>query len=458
MSTVSANLAWYRRHQLLAGAMFWVPTMMLFLIDGFGLAAALRLQAVYYAAVVVMEVPSGWLSDRFGRVLTLRVVAVAWAGAYSMFLLGDLAAVVLGQVLLAAGYAFLSGTDVTFHLESLEAEGRAAEFAQREASSRQGLLYVSAVSALLGGALAMADLRLPFVLSLVFAIAQLVVAMQFVEVPAERDQSPSFRADIARSAARLKDPLLAWVGLYMISQVVAVHLVAELTPAYLTDVFGATTDATEWAALSTGVIAAVVATVAALSLKGLPATVGRLGLAAVLLLLAAVPLVVMGAMAVVAAGWVLPLLTLRRVQAAASSVLVPAVVAAHVDAKSRATLLSMLSLAGRLSYMAVLLLLAGSAGDQLGRSLWLATAAIGVLWIAVVVGQRRVRDFPDDLEHDHDHVHDEMEHDHLHTHGDGHHDHHHYPPVEGPHRHRHHHPPMRHKHPHTRDDHHLHDR
>ena len=239
---------------------------------------------------------------------------------------------------------------------------------------------------------------------------------------------------------------------------VAVHLIAELTPAYLTDVFGATADATGWAALSTGVIAAAVATVAALSLRGLPTMVRRFGLAAVLLGLGAVPVAIIGVMTVAAAGWVLPLLTLRRVQAAASSVLVPGVVAAHVESRHRATLLSMLSLVGRLSYTAVLLVLAGVAGDDLDRSLWLATATIAGLWSVLAVGQRRVRDFPNELDHGHDHHHEEMEHDHLHVHGDGHHDHHHDPPVEGPHRHRHHHPALRHRHSHTRDEHHRHHR
>lgn len=456
MTSVSSNLIWYRRHQRLAGAMFWAPTMMLFLIDGFGLAGALRLQAVYYGAVVLLEVPSGWMSDRFGRVLTLRTVAMCWVGAFSLFLIGGLWPVIAGQVLLAGGYAFLSGTDSTFHLESLDADGRAGEFTEREASAQRGLLYVTAATALAGGGLAMVDLRLPFACSLVAAAAQFAAAMRFVEVPVEREPSPSFRVDVVTAASHLRQPFLAWVGLYVVSGVVAVHLVAELTPPYLTDVFGATADATGWAALSTGVIAAAVATVAALSLRGLSRAVGRVGLAAVLIGLGAVPLAIMGLTAVVAAGWVLPLLAFRRVQAAATSVLVPSVVAAHVESRHRATLMSMLSLSGRLAYTAVLFMLAGVAGDDVGRSLWVATATIAVLWVAVVVAKRRVGDFPEGLDHDHEHDHDEIEHDHLHVHGDGHHDHEHDPPVVGAHRHWHHHEAVRHRHPHTRDDHHGH--
>lgn len=83
-------------------------------------AGALRMQAVYCGAVVLLEVPSGRVSDRFGRVLTLRTVAVCRVGAFSLFLIGGLGPIVAGQILLVAGYAFLSGTDATFHLESLD--------------------------------------------------------------------------------------------------------------------------------------------------------------------------------------------------------------------------------------------------------------------------------------------------------------------------------------------------
>lgn len=155
------NLFWYRQHQRIAGAAFWAPAVVLLLIDEFGLARALQLQAVYYAAVVIFEVPSGWLSDRIGRVKTLRVVAVAWIVAHALFLAGDVAA----QVLLAVGYASLSGTDVSFHVESLEAEGRTDELEERESAARRDALYAAALTALAGGGLAVVDLRLPFVAS-----------------------------------------------------------------------------------------------------------------------------------------------------------------------------------------------------------------------------------------------------------------------------------------------------
>ena len=101
-----------------------------------------------------------------------RVTAVAWIGCHGLFLVGGLGAIAGAQVLLAVGYAFLSGTDSTFHFDVLDAEGRSSEFERREARVRTGLLYATAVTAIAGGCLAFVDLRLPFVAALGAATVQ----------------------------------------------------------------------------------------------------------------------------------------------------------------------------------------------------------------------------------------------------------------------------------------------
>ena len=67
-NALEANLRAYAVHQRAVGALFWLPTVFLYLIDEVGLTGALQLGALYYFTVVVLEVPSGWFSDRVGRV------------------------------------------------------------------------------------------------------------------------------------------------------------------------------------------------------------------------------------------------------------------------------------------------------------------------------------------------------------------------------------------------------
>ncbi|MEL6984661.1 MAG: hypothetical protein AAFO29_19700, partial [Actinomycetota bacterium] len=60
------NLTLIPVHQGLSSAYVWLPVMVLFTRSRFGLGQALVLASFYYLSVVVLEVPSGWMSDRLG--------------------------------------------------------------------------------------------------------------------------------------------------------------------------------------------------------------------------------------------------------------------------------------------------------------------------------------------------------------------------------------------------------
>ena len=390
------NLRWFRWHQLVAGALFWAPTTFLYLIARFGLSTALQAQVVYYVAVVVLEVPSGWFSDRFGRVLPLRTVAVAWVGAHALFLTEPgFAGIAVAQVLLAAGYAFLSGSDTTFHLErpftirvrlrsdrplgdgsrsiavSAHSECRRGsgippagppdddgwttyELKDREAAVRRGPLWPGAASAPVGGALGTIDLRLPFAAALLAAAVQFVLALRLTEPPvvAAGANDPG---GLVAGIGHLRTPLLGWITAFVGVSVVSAHLAADLAAPYLTEVLDTDPEAPGAAALLNGAVAAVVAAVAAVALHIVVPTGRRFGPVRTLLLLLVVPVVILMAMAGVTSLWLLPLMTIRRLPSAAVSVFAPPLVAGFVGPRSRATFLSMASFVGRLAYAGVLL-------------------------------------------------------------------------------------------------------
>ena len=113
----------------------WMPVFFLYFASQVSLADVLVLEAIYYATVVALEVPSGYFSDRVGRRPTLIIAAAALVASYLAFVFaGSFAGLALGQVLLAVGLSFNSGTDTSFHLASLEAAGRSDRYAEREAS------------------------------------------------------------------------------------------------------------------------------------------------------------------------------------------------------------------------------------------------------------------------------------------------------------------------------------
>jgi MFS family permease len=382
-ASLERNLDRYRDLHRLLGALFWLPTSVLFFIDRFGLADALRLQAIYYLSVVVFEIPSGRMSDRVGRVLTLRFASAWWVLAMTVFVFGDgFWMLAVAQAFLAMGFAFMSGTVVTLHFDTLESLGRTAEFEEREATVRRTGLLVLAGACLIGGALALIDLRLPFAASLVAAIGLLAVTFMLVEPTDHHQPAPETAVSFLGVVSRLRNRFLAWVTLYVLGEVVAVHLTSELGAAYVARVVGESLDAIDRAPVVNGVLAAAVALAGAATVRLVTPLRERFGAIGALVLVAVIPALALSTMALVVSAFVLPLILMRSVQTSIVSVLVPAVVAPRIDRNQRATFLSMTSLAGRLGYGIVLLGFGALAG--IGETLdWAAVAAVLIL---VIVG------------------------------------------------------------------------
>lgn len=470
LSDLERNVAWYRWHQTAAGALFWLPTIMLFFVDEVGLSRALQLQAVYYFAVVALEVPSGWASDRLGRVVTMRVAALAWVAAQLSLLtvattgLGGVWPLIAAQILLAAGYAALSGTDSTFHLDTVEAIGAVDDYERLEAAARRRNLVATALAAVVGGALATADFAFVFAAGSVTAASQLVVSLRLIEPPPAATvtptaDSPQRFGDLRTIGRSLRVPIVAWLALAVVVQVVVVHLAADLTPPYLASLIDGGLGAPARGALAAGIVGASVAFAGAWFVGRVPHLVRRIGVPATIIATGLAPVIVLGAMSWTVAWWITPILVFRGVQGAAVSVIAPRVVGAHVAARHRATLLSAMSLAGRLTYGVAALAMAALTSSLIG-SLRLAASIAFVGWVTVAVAHRWVPRGQRSIDHGHGHRHPETVHVHFHRHDDGHHDDHvHDDPVSAGvfHAHEHRHDEVHHQHPHTSDVHHQHD-
>jgi hypothetical protein len=352
------NLRLYQWYLPLSRVNFWSPVFFLFFNARFPIDRVLQLEAVYYLAVVAIEIPSGYLSDRVGRAVTLRLSAAGFSAAFLLFLLGgaSFVAFAAAQVSLAFGYASRSGTDESFHFDSLLAQRREHEFAAREALlSRNGYLAASA-SAVLGGAVALADLRLAYLLGFALSLVTLGVTLGMREPPREAsgwDAAP-FAPQLRRCVAFLRRPLLAWLFAFVVLRTTLEHVPYEFAQPYLAAVLGESAASVARTPLVSGVVTAGYALVAALAAARSMRLRDRFGVGGTLLGLTAFQTLLIGAMAAVVHPLVVGLLLFRSSLSAVSSVVVNAAVAPLVPAAQRATYLSLHSLAGRLGYAAVL--------------------------------------------------------------------------------------------------------
>ena len=319
--------------------------------------------------MVVFEVPSGWASDRFGRVKTLRFVGIAWMAAFACWLLSDAyLAMAAGNVLVAAGYASLSGSDVSFHYDTLEALGRPDEFADRQARIVSRARVVGTLGAIGGGALGLIDLRIPFLISFVLAAVQFAVSLQFKEPP-HLGQAESVVGQVRRCLSYLSNVPLRWIFGYGIAMVVLEHVAFNLFTPWLAVALGQTADNLGATPLISGLVLAVMGLIGAAAARLSTSTARRFGVRATLVAYGALSALIVTMMAAFQHVIILLFVVLRSVQGTSAPILISAAVAPHIEQRHRATLLSLNSLGGRAVWGSILVGLAEGARNDVPRTL-----------------------------------------------------------------------------------------
>jgi len=388
------NVALYGVYVAARDALFWMPVFFLYFSSRLPLDRVLQLEAIYYAAVVVMEVPSGYFSDRVGRRATLLISSSMLLLAYVLFLLdGGFAVFAAAQGLLAAGFAFNSGTDTAFHHDSLALLGRASEYDRREARAARLSFIAGACAALLGGAAATIDLRLAYLLSAVAALVGVGVLVACIEPadhePAEAGKPQRFVAQLVRCVGYLGRPRLAWLFAFAVLMVALNHVPYEFYQPYLALLMADTDAAARFTPLTTGAHMAATMLIGSYFAGWSVAWRDRVGLGAALLSAAALQLLIIAAMAAVLSPLVAALAVLRTAPRALMTAPLNAAIVPRLEKQHRATYLSIQNLTGRLAFAALLAgLSVGVAAEidwaALSRML-MSGAAIGALAAAALL-------------------------------------------------------------------------
>jgi len=376
---------------------FWLPVFFLYFLEHMPLEQVLRLEAIYYLGVFLLEVPSGYFSDRLGRRPTLLIASVCLVFAYVMFFVADGFAMFVGaQLFLAAGLAFNSGTDTTLHLESLIACGRKEDYAQREAAVARNGILASGLAGLLGGAAGMIGLRYAYGLCIVTGVVAVVLVVLMRE-PGRSDGKRLPGSGLTRQLCLcfgfLRMPVLAWVFGYYVVMTILNHVPYEFYQPYLKLAMDQRWEQGQGTSFASGVHIAVVMVVASVFASYSVKLRDRIGLGPVLLVATALQTLIILAM-----GWaihplIVLLIVMRSVPRALMSAPINAAVAPRVPRAQRATFLSLMSLAGRLAFAAFLLGLSllpvaedgGSGWAELSQKLLIAAAFGGVALIALAM-------------------------------------------------------------------------
>ena len=390
MSNLQRNVVLYPWFRAASDGHAWITVFFLYMSQSLSLDQVIELSAVYYLSVFLLEVPSGYFSDRIGRRRTLLIAAAALISSYCCFIVGAgywwFAA---GQFLLAMGIAMQSGTDTAFHYDSLKALGREAEYASREAKAEQWGLVMLAIATLSGGVLGLLDLRLAYVFSLLSATGMAFLVWRMVE-PQHADESTAIPQSFTRvvwdCCLRLRDPVLGWVFLVVILLYAMAHIVYEFYQPYITLLQLSLLEASAYAPLISGIVISVSMFGGAIGARASIAWQEKLGLIGVLAVAMLIQLGIVAAMAIAVSPIVLALVCLRNFPMSLVHAPVRAAIAPRIERRQRATYLSLQGLAERLFFAVLLVVLASGleTGAPIAEST-LTSILSTTLWLGVAI-------------------------------------------------------------------------
>jgi MFS family permease len=350
------NIALYPWFKFVQQLIFWQATWFLYFEGRLSAAEAILLYVVADIATTVLEVPSGYMSDRLGRRRTLLSAAICYVCATGLLVVAEgFALFALANVLLGAAWAFASGTDSSFLFESLKAEGRVAEVEAQELKAWRFSFAALALSALSGGVLALYGAILPYVATALAALGLLAITVLLKEPPPT--PQATHRESLRAIAASLSQPTLLWLLCLSLATYAFSHIPFVFGQPFIREAM-ASAGYNDQTPLVSGMVTFLMMTISlAVSLVALPLR-KALSLPGILLFAFGMQVALTVALAVSNGLVVVALLLLRMVPDSLSSAFMLARIQPLLPDGVRATYLSVQSLAGRIVFSAMLSLAA----------------------------------------------------------------------------------------------------
>ena len=114
--------------------MLYMPVILLFYHENnFKNTEFITLHAIYSIVIAVMEIPSGYLADRWGRKHSLMIgTAFGFIGFGSYSLSYGLFGFILAEILLGLGQSFISGSDAAMIYDTLLEQGKENDYVKYE--------------------------------------------------------------------------------------------------------------------------------------------------------------------------------------------------------------------------------------------------------------------------------------------------------------------------------------
>lgn len=203
---LTSNISKLYAFSFLKMTLFPMAIITLFWKDQIGLSLAqiLLLQGIFSLATLLMEYPSGYLSDYLGYRFSLLFASALGVVGWGFYTVADtFAGVLLAEILLGVSFAFISGADSALLFESLRQEGREDQYARFDGRMSGFAQAGEAAGALFAGLLYATAPLLPFFIQVGVWLLALVLCRTLKEPPRETSAAPASHLGAALRTCRL---------------------------------------------------------------------------------------------------------------------------------------------------------------------------------------------------------------------------------------------------------------
>ncbi|CAG35293.1 MFS transporter [Desulfotalea psychrophila] len=184
MNTDNSNIKKLYLFSFLKMSLFPMAIITLFWKDHIGLSLAniMLLQGGCSLAMVVMEYPSGYLSDRIGYRAVLNLASLLGIIGWGLYSLADsFVTVLIAEIILGISFSFISGADSALLYETLKV-GEEVQYYARHEGRMNGFGQIGeACGALFAGLLYATAPQLPFLIQVFVWILALMLTRTLIE-------------------------------------------------------------------------------------------------------------------------------------------------------------------------------------------------------------------------------------------------------------------------------------
>lgn len=193
------------------------------------------LKSIYSVAIVLMELPSGWMADAWGRKKTLILGSILGSAGILFYSFSyGFWAFAVAEIILGVGHSCVSGADSALLYDSLKSEGKTEKYVRHEGRITSAGNFAEAIAGIVAGFLAAISLRTPFYFQ--FFVASIAIPASITMIEPKINVTHHIHS-VKRMVTNIRDVFLSDTNLRVSILLSAVTGTATLTFAWLVQPF-----------------------------------------------------------------------------------------------------------------------------------------------------------------------------------------------------------------------------